>query len=188
MKWLSRLENVFCPSFPLIFRAFSLCPYNTCKVVILGQDPYPQAGVATGLAFANRKEAKTLSPSLKALMTAVNATEDFDVSLAEWSKQGILLLNTALTCKLNQIGSHVELWRPFITKFIQNLNQQRSDLIYVLLGFQAQYFSKYINNNVVIIEKHPAYYARVGVSMPNDVFLKINNILEKQGKSKIIYT
>lgn len=188
MKWLYRVGNVFCPSFPLTFRAFSLCPYNSCKAVFLGQDPYPQVGVATGVAFANWQETKAVSPSLKILMNAVNASDNFDISLTNWAEQGILLLNSALTCIPNQVGSHVEIWKPFITKLIQNISKKRPDITFVMFGNQAQYFSQYIKGNQVLMEKHPAYYARTGLPMPNEVFIKLNNILEEQGKPKIIYT
>ena len=60
-----------CPNQSDVFKAFELCPFNECKMVFLGQDPYPQKGVATGILFGNRKEADVLSPSLNIVKEAV---------------------------------------------------------------------------------------------------------------------
>lgn len=105
--------------------------------------------------------------------------KSFDITLESWGKQGILLLNSALTCEMNNIGSHVMLWRPFVSKLLQNLSKIETGLIYVLFGTQAQTFEPYINPrlNDIIKVNHPAYYARIGEPMPNDVWTKINSLL-----------
>ena len=75
-KALSSLDKsqieFLCPKYPDIFRAFKLCPYEDLKVVMIGQDPYPQKGVATGILFGNRKETteEDLSPSLQIIKEA----------------------------------------------------------------------------------------------------------------------
>lgn len=97
------------------------------------------------------------------------------------------MINSALTCNVNQIGSHVEVWRPFIMKLVSNISRIRPDIIFVLFGAQAQYFGNYITN-YTIQEKHPAYYARMGFPMPSTAFDSLNERLELQGKPKIIYT
>lgn len=106
-----------CPAQSDVFRAFELCPLNDLKVVMLGQDPYPQKGVATGVLFGNRKEVDedNLSPSLNAVKEAAINFEvphyciTFDQTLESWAKQGILMINSALTVEMNRIGSHVML-------------------------------------------------------------------------------
>lgn len=174
-----------CPAQSYVFRAFELCPLNDLKVVMLGQDPYPQKGVATGVLFGNRKEVDedNLSPSLDVAKEAAINLEaphyciTFDNSLESWSKQGILMINSALTVEMNRIGSHVMLWRPFIAKLLKNLSEYDTAIIYVLFGRQAQTFKPYINdkfNHIIEIE-HPAYFARSGTKMPHQLFVDISN-------------
>lgn len=182
-----------CPAQSDVFRAFELCPLNDLKVVMLGQDPYPQKGVATGVLFGNRKEVDedNLSPSLNVVKEAAINFEIphniviFDQTLESWAKQGILMINSALTVEMNKIGSHVMLWRPFIAKFLKNLSNKEPGIIYVLFGSQAQTFTPYINirNSIVVKTEHPAWYARTNQKMSPKLFLDINKVLkEKYGE------
>lgn len=180
-----------CPAQSDVFRAFELCPLNDLKVVMLGQDPYPQKGVATGILFGNRKEADVLSPSLNIVKEAVINYEIphniviFDQTLESWAKQGILMINSALTVEMNKVGSHVMLWRPFIAKLLKNLSNKEPGIIYVLFGSQAQTFTPYINirNSIVVKTEHPAWYARTNQKMSSKLFLDINKVLkEKYGE------
>lgn len=168
------------------FKAFTLCPRYECKIVFLGQDPYPQKGVATGILFGNKEDSKELSPSLEIIKEAAINNEiphpplKFDVTLESWAKQGILMLNSALTCEMNKVGSHTMLWRPFISKFLYNLSNSTPGLVYVLFGDQAQTFEPYINKNLNSIFKihHPAYYARINTKMPYWVFTELNKLMK----------
>ena len=174
-----------CPAQSDVFRAFELCLLKDLKVVMLGQYPYPQKGVATGILFGNRKEVDedNLSPSLNVVKEAAINFEvphyciTFDQTLESWAKQGILMINSALTMEMNRIGSHVMLWRPFIAKLLKNLSEYDTAIIYVLFGRQAQTFKPYINskfNHIIEIE-HPAYFARSGTKMPHQLFIDISN-------------
>lgn len=180
------------PRYENIFKAFTLCSLHDTKVVMLGQDPYPQRGVATGILFANHKDVseENLSPSLKIIKEAVidfavpHNIITFDSSLESWCKQGILMLNSALTVELNRAGSYTMLWRKFICSLLTNICKYETGLIYVLFGQQAQTFSPYINSryNAVIKEKHPAWYARTGNKMPHSLFTTISNMcMDKYG-------
>lgn len=184
---LNRMYRVkpICPAQENVFKAFSLCKYHDCKVVFIGQDPYPQKGVATGILFGNRKEVDedNLSPSLNVVKGAAINFEvphygiTFDQTLESWAKQGILMINSALTVEMNRIGSHVMLWRPFIAKLLKNLSEYNTAIVYVLFGRQAQTFKPYINdrfNHIIEIE-HPAYFARSGTKMPHQLFIDISN-------------
>ena len=177
-----------CPAQPDVFKAFRLCSLESLKIVMLFQDPYPQKGIATGLALANNSETldSELSPSLKVIKEAVINFEiphnciTFDPTLESWAKQGILMLNSALTVEMNRIGSHVMLWRPFISKFLKNLSNYNTGIVYVLFGKQAQTFKPYIReqfNHVFEVEP-PAYFARNGRKMPHELFINISNIVE----------
>lgn len=186
-KAVSKL-NIVCKTKPIapeykdVFKAFTLCSMRDCKVVFLGQDPYPQKGVATGVLFGNKPDTPVLSPSLEIIKEAAINNEiphpplKFDVTLESWAKQGILMLNSALTCEINKPGSHVMLWRPFVSKLLHNLSNSSPGLIYVLFGEQAQTFEPYINKRLSSIIKvhHPAYYARTHTKMPYWVFTELN--------------
>lgn len=175
-----------CPAQSNVFKAFEVCPYDKLKVVMLGQDPYPQKGVATEILFGNKEGTrdKDLSPSLQIIKEAAINFEIphnciiFDPTLESWAKQGILMINSALTVEMNKIGSHVMLWRPFIASLLKKLSENETGIIYVLFGKQAQTFKPYINKqfNTVLEENHPAYFARTGETMPHTVFEQISKL------------
>lgn len=175
-----------CPAQSNVFKAFEVCPYDKLKVVMLGQDPYPQKGVATGILFGNKEGTRDedLSPSLQIIKEAAINFEIphnciiFDPTLESWAKQGILMINSALTVEMNKVGSHVMLWRPFIASLLKKLSKNETGIIYVLFGKQAQTFKPYINKqfNTVLEENHPAYFARTGEAMPHTVFEQISKL------------
>lgn len=197
MGWLKTVNpNTLCPALPNVFRAFKLCPYKECRVVFIGQDPYPQKGVATGILFGNSKETPEdkLSPSLQVVKESAINFEiphniiTFDQTLESWAKQGILMINSALTCEVNKIGSHANQWRPFVSKLVKNLSYRETGLIYVLFGKQAQTLKPYIDeryNDIIEIE-HPAYFARTNKIMPYSVFKQMNDMLYGRYGEKII--
>lgn len=196
MGWLKSVNpNILCPALPDIFRAFKLCSYNRCRVIFIGQDPYPQKGVATGILFGNSKDTPEdkLSPSLDVIKEAAINFEiphnllTFDNSLESWARQGILMINSALTCEVNRIGSHTNIWRPFVSKLVRNLSDKRTGLIYILFGKDAQSLKPYINakyNDIIEIQ-HPAYFARTKQKMPYSVFKQMNDILYGRYGEKI---
>lgn len=187
-------HKLFNPAQSDVFKAFKLCPYEDLKIVFVGQDPYPQKGVATGILFGNKKETEEedLSPSLQVIKEAAINYEiphsiiSFDNTLESWAKQGILMLNSALTVQVDHAGSHTMLWRPFIANLLKNLSERNPGLVYVLFGNQAQTFKPYINNklNIILEEKHPAYYARERRQMPYTIFEQLNTLMkERYGES-----
>ena len=187
IKKLSASNRTICPQLKDIFKAFTLCPLNNIRAVLIGQDPYPQRGVATGIAFANSSDTPDiqLSPSLEVLKESVinytipHRTTIFDPSLEKWETQGVLLLNSALSCELGRVGSHTLLWRPFIKSLLTNLSKYHTGIVYVLMGTVAQSFEPYINKqfNHVVHIRHPSWYARQKQKMPSDIWQEINSIL-----------
>ena len=195
IRKLSASKDV-CPLPKDVFKAFHLCPLSNLRVVICGQDPYPnltvQGGsdtlkipVATGLAFANAPDTKSLSPSLEVLRESVidfsrpHEMINFDPSLEKWEEQGVLLLNSALTCQTGKVGSHTLLWWPFMKSLFSNLSKHATGIVYVLMGSQAQNLEPYIDKrfNHVIRIRHPSWYARNRAVMPSDLWSNINDIL-----------
>ena len=175
------------PAYNNIFKAFNITPYSDLCIVSLAQDPYPQKGVATGICFGNQKSVSKLSPSLEVLREAVINFEiphnliTFDPSLEEWSKQGVLLLNSALTVEVDKPNSHSVIWRPFIISLLRNLSAINPGLIYILWGTEAKTFRRYISNtNNVYTMPHPAYCARTNTKIPHSLFNELNTLLYLQ--------
>ena len=199
IRKLSAFNHIICPQLKDIFKAFTLCPLNNLRCVLIGQDPYPnlkttvldgsaiKIPVATGLAFANSLDTPDtqLSPSLEILKESVinytipHRTINFDPSLEKWETQGVLLLNSALSCEVGRVGSHTLLWRPFIKSLLTNLSKYHTGIVYVLMGTVAQSFEPYINKqfNHVVHIRHPSWYAHQEQRMPSDIWQEINSIL-----------
>ena len=187
MGWLRTVnKETLCPNIKDVFKAFKLCPYNKCRVIFVGQDPYPQRGVAQGVLFGNSSDTPEdkLSPSLQIIKESVINFEiphnliTFDPTLESWAKQGILMINSALTTEVGKIGVHMMKWRPFIIAFLKQMSMINPGIIYVLFGSQAQILEPYINkNNYVLKIEHPAYFARINKKMPYHIWKDINKIL-----------
>lgn len=187
MGWLRTVnKETLCPNIKDVFKAFKLCPYNKCRVIFVGQDPYPQRGVAQGVLFGNSSDTpeNKLSPSLQIVKESVINFEiphkliTFDPTLESWAKQGILMINSALTTEIGKIGVHMMKWRPFMIAFLKQMSMINPGIIYVLFGSQAQILEPYINkNNYVLKIEHPAYFARANKKMPYHIWKDINRIL-----------
>ncbi len=135
-----------CPDPQNFFKALMLTPVTKVKVVILGQDPYHSPGLAQGLAFSIpgdiASNSREFPSSLRNISKAL-ALEGFGVlpsgDLHAWAGQGVLLLNTALSVKLGEAASHVNIgWKPLIDRLIRALAQQKPHLIWMLWGGHAQ--------------------------------------------------
>lgn len=187
MGWLKSInQSTLCPSIKDVFKAFKLCPYNKCRVIFIGQDPYPQKDVAQGVLFGNVSDTpeNKLSPSLQVIKESVINFEiphnliTFDPTLESWAKQGILMINSALTTEIGKIGVHMMKWRPFMIAFLKQMSVLNPGIIYVLFGSKAQILEPYINkNNYVLKIEHPAYFARMKKKMPSDIWKFINRLL-----------
>lgn len=155
------------------FNAFKYCPYNELKCVIIGMDPYHNyifnRPEAHGLAFSYKKLGehdfhvpKSLGNILKEVARNVYKSDislfvETDTNLERWAKQGVLLLNTALTVTHKNPGAHLALWRPFTTYLIQYLNEQNPGLIWMLWGNDAKLYKQKLNNNHHVLEAgHPS--------------------------------
>lgn len=182
----------FTPILKDLFRAFEECPYNDLKLVMIGQDPYPQPEVADGISFSCSKTGKA-QPSLRYMLKEIEDTVypegmEWDVDLKRWSNQGVLMLNTALTCEISNIGSHIDLWKPFIAYLFDILGHYNSGLIYVFLGAKAKVWSKSIPSiNYKFFIPHPASAAYKAQKKwdTGDLFNKVNKLLEENNNTKI---
>ena len=162
------------------FKALTLCPVNSAKVVILGQDPYHSAGLAQGLAFSIPAEiavnSRAFPSSLRNISKAL-ALEGFGAlpngDLHQWAKQGVLLLNTALSVKLGEAGSHTSLgWKSLIDELISALAKQKPNLVWMLWGSHAQSKLPFIEkglDQLILQSSHPS---GLGVYKTNKPFLE----------------
>lgn len=137
---IEEYKGVTYPPADEIYTAFKLTPYEETKAVILGQDPYHEPGQAHGLAFSV-KEGVTYPPSLvnifKELESDVGVTASTG-NLSAWAKQGVLLLNTALTVRAHEAGSHRgHGWEQFTDAVIEKLAERKKPMVFILWGANA---------------------------------------------------
>lgn len=126
-----------------IFRALDLCPVDRVRLVILGQDPYHGAGQAEGLSFSV-PAGVDIPPSLRNIKHEIledtgRASQIVDGHLMPWVEQGVLLLNSILTVRAGQAGSHQGLgWETFTDAVIDKLSSEREHLVFLLWGNYAR--------------------------------------------------
>jgi uracil-DNA glycosylase len=178
------------PPAPAIFRAFDLCPFDTVKVVIVGQDPYHGRGQANGLSFSVN-DGISLPPSLQNIYQEIQ--NDMGVvpfpsgDLSRWAKQGVLMLNSVLTVLASKPASHAGVgWEIFTDAVIQTLNNHREHIVYMLWGKYAQAKGSVIdrNNNLVLTSAHPSPYS-ASRFFNNHHFSQCNTYLINHGENPI---
>lgn len=145
-----------------IFRAFNLTPFEKVKVVILGQDPYHGPGQAHGLCFSVPQGVKA-PPSLvnifKEIKTDMGPNTSTDTDLTRWANQGVLLLNSMLTVRAHEAGSHRQFgWERFTDAAIETLSRKREGLVFLLWGNFAISKSRLIDKSKhqVLTAPHPS--------------------------------
>ena len=137
-----KLKNrIVCPESSKIFYSLMLTPLESTKVVIIGQDPYHGEGQAQGLAFSVESD-RAIPPSLvniyKEIKSDMNIEPPIHGDLSNWSRQGVLLLNSVLTVEKGNPASHAGRgWEGFTDKIIEILNK-RDGLVFLLWGAHAQ--------------------------------------------------
>ena len=196
--WLigERKTNTVYPVQQNVFKAFKLTPYEDVKVVFLGLDPYIRKNQAIGLSFGVYTDMGVkVPPSLKTIIKELESDLDvlcleFDHSLEGWAKQGVLMLNTALTVVEGQTNSHLKAWNPFTMQVIDAINRKNDNVVYILLGKTAQGYEKYLDADTtrVIKAPHPAAEAYAGGKAGfygSKIFSKCNAMLYMLEKEEI---
>jgi uracil-DNA glycosylase len=150
------------PSGPLMFNAFAQTPFDKVKVVILGQDPYHNAGQAMGLSFSVPQTVKA-PPSLVNVYKEIKADLDLPIpahgDLTGWAQQGVFLLNAILTVEAGNAGSHQKSgWQFFTDAVIKRLSAEREHLVFMLWGNFAKQKAVYIDKNkhLILTAAHPS--------------------------------
>jgi uracil-DNA glycosylase len=164
---------------------------NDTKVVIIGQDPYISPEQPMGLSFSVPKGIR-IPPSLiniyKELESDIpNFIRPIHGDLTEWAKQGVLLLNISLTVVEKLSNSHSKIWADFMRYFLNIFSNDNPNIVYILMGKEAQKVKQYINNGIFIETAHPSPLAR-GAFFGSKPFSKANLELTKLGKTVIDWT
>jgi uracil-DNA glycosylase len=137
-----RREQEVYPESQNVFRAFRECSYEDMKVIIIGQDPYHTPGVANGLAFSYVGPIP-YPPSLVNIFKELEDDVGFgdpspNPDLARWARQGVLLLNTALTVRKGEADSHAPLWKAFMEQALEVIGNKYAPLVWISWGARAK--------------------------------------------------
>ena len=176
------LTSSFIPEQQSIFRALQISP-DKVSVVIVGQDPYPNAKHAMGLAFSTPAGVAPLPKSLKNIFTELNNDLAIDRSngdLSDWASQGVLLLNRSLTVEPGKSDSHSNLgWQNFTEKIIQAAASNGA--LAILWGNESQKVSNLFADNDVFKSAHPSPLSAYRGFFGSKPFSKVNNRLTEKG-------
>ena len=150
------------PSEQQVFSAFNLTSFDSIRVVILGQDPYHGIGQANGLAFSVYDGVK-FPPSLRNIFKEIQEDCDLPIpltgNLERWAKQGVLLLNSVLTVREGNAGSHANKgWEIFTDAVIRKLSEEKDNLCFMLWGDYARKKGRIIDGtkHLVLQAGHPS--------------------------------
>lgn len=176
----------------LIFNAFNLCPFDSVKVVIIGQDPYHEAGQAMGLSFSV-PDGVAMPPSLQNIFKEIQGDLGIGVpqsgNLTRWAEQGVLLLNATLTVRAHQAGSHQRHgWERFTDAAISRLSEGRDHLVFILWGGYARSKASLIDRSrhLVLESVHPSpLSANRGGWFGNHHFSRCNEYIAGHGMDPI---
>ncbi|OGO93327.1 MAG: uracil-DNA glycosylase [Coxiella sp. RIFCSPHIGHO2_12_FULL_44_14] len=174
-----------------IFNALKLTPYETVKVVILGQDPYHGPEQAHGLAFSV-KPGIPPPPSLQNIFTELK--NDLDIPkprhgcLEQWAEQGVLLLNAVLTVEAGKPQSHAHIgWQQFTDTVIHSLNRHPQPIVFLLWGAYAQQKTALLNSlrHCLLRAPHPSPLSASRGFFGCKHFSKANEWLMQHGREPI---
>ena len=189
-------NKVIYPPRDLVFNAFSLCPLDKIKVVIIGQDPYHEPGQAMGLSFSVPSTCK-VPPSLKNIYKEIedDCNEIFfnkDGDLTYLANQGVLLLNSILTVEQGKPLSHnIKEYDELYHNILKELDELDYPFVFMLWGGNAKKQSVYLKNpkHLVLCANHPSpLSANRGGFFGCKHFLKANQFLIQNGIEPIIWT
>jgi len=185
-----RSRQIF-PDMYAIFNALHYTSYADTKVVILGQDPYHGDGQAHGLSFSvlpGVEPPPSLLNIFQELSTDLGCTIPNNGCLKPWAEQGVLLLNTVLTVRAHQAGSHQgKGWEHFTDKIINLLNEREKPLAFILWGAPARRKKAMITNprHFIVESPHPSPLSAYRGFFGSRPFSRVNEFLQRTGQSPI---
>jgi uracil-DNA glycosylase len=174
-----------------VYEALRLTPLNRVRVVLLGQDPYPGAGQANGLAFSVSPGA-AVPPSLRNILKELRADLQIRLPnngvLVPWARQGVLLLNTVLTVRAHEPGSHRRRgWERFTDAVIRAVSNGRPRVVFMLWGRDARRKTALIDlrRHVAVVAAHPSPLSASRGFLGTRPFSKVNAALRAAGEREI---
>lgn len=174
-----------------LFKALELTPMDKVKVVIIGQDPYHGPNQAQGLSFsvpANQKIPPSLQNIYKELEREYQQPIYRSGDLQDWAKQGVLLLNAALSVEAGKPNSHANIgWKTFTDDVLRVLNQEDRPIVFMLWGYNARQAAKFLNNphHLVLQSTHPSPLSAHKGFIGCNHFKQANSFLESNGLEPI---
>ena len=184
-------HHIVYPDMYDIFNCFKYTPLEKVKAVILGQDPYHNEGQAHGLCFSVQDGVEP-PPSLvnifKELHDDVGCTIPKTGNLTAWAKEGVLLLNTALTVRAHQANSHKDCgWTWFTDNVIEIISDRRENVVFLLWGANARSKKPLIDQSkhLVLECAHPSPLSAYNGFFGCRHFSKANEYLKAHGIAPI---
>jgi len=186
-----RAEHTIFPPREEIFNALRLTPYDRVKVLLLGQDPYHDNGQAHGLCFSVKPGVpppRSLNNIFKEMASDLGLPRPASGCLADWARQGILLLNTVLTVRAHEAASHSgHGWEQFTDAIIRAVNAKTSPVVFVLWGGHAAKKESLIDadRHTIIQSAHPSPLSAAHGFFGSRPFSRINAALVQSGQCPI---
>ncbi|MEG1662973.1 MAG: uracil-DNA glycosylase [Clostridia bacterium] len=183
------VRRVF-PDMKDIFNALKYTPYETVKVVLLGQDPYHGEGQAHGLCFSVKPNMPA-PPSLVNIFKEIKADlgiENTSPYLVPWAKQGVLMLNTVLTVRSGEANSHKgKGWEMLTDSIIKHLNEREKPIVFILWGGNARSKKSLITSpqHLILECAHPSPLSAYAGFFGCKHFSKTNAFLTENGDKPI---
>jgi uracil-DNA glycosylase len=184
-------EHTVYPPGDRIFAAFDHTSFSDVRVVILGQDPYHGPGQANGLCFSvfdGVQHPPSLVNILKELESDLGIPYPHSGDLSKWARQGVLLLNATLTVRKGEAGSHRgQGWERFTDAVVRKLSEEKSGLVFLLWGRQAQQKGEVVDpfEHHVLKAPHPSPFSAHKGFFGCRHFSKTNEILKEEGHEPI---
>lgn len=185
-----RTEPDYRPSGELVFRAFQR-PLASVRVLVVGQDPYPNPDYPIGLCFAVRADVRPLPDSLANIYKELHDDlPDVDPpahgDLSAWSDQGVMLLNRVLTVRPWKAGSHRgKGWEAVTDRAIEALVERGGPLVAVLWGADAQKLKPRLGAVPAVMSPHPSPLSAYRGFFGSKPFSRVNALLAEQGADEV---
>jgi uracil-DNA glycosylase len=188
LRTVEEISGEMSPRREEIFAAFS-APIEKARVLIIGQDPYPTAGHAHGIAFSVPSHVQPLPKSLKNIFKEYSSdlglTEPVNGDLSSWRDQGVILMNRIFTTRTGESNAHIRKgWEEVSTYISQELGQ--SGAIAILWGNQAQELQRYFTRS--LSSPHPSPLSAYKGFFGSKPFSRCNNLLEASSQEPIDWT
>jgi uracil-DNA glycosylase len=192
---LRKKKLLHCPSKDNLYAALKATPFGDVRVAIIGQDPYPNPSLATGLAFSvppSEKVPPTLQNIFREYADDLHYPLPNSGFLLKWANQGVLLWNAVLTCEAYKSASHRDWpeWKVLTQELVEKLSP--CGVVFVFLGSMAQEYAKFVDQEIshVICLAHPSPRNNINTSLKHPfigsrVFTTINDRLNRLGRHAI---